>query len=436
MNALESMQQWINDLSIPVLTVVGVMAVFGLFFGKLSRSAKLPLVIGYMIIGVALGPSLLGLLNEQTTTHISFLTDIALGFVALSIGIELNLRSLRSLGSSIVVMILIESLLAAALVTSALYLVTGDLPLSILFGALAPASAPAGTVAVIHEYKAKGSLTRALYAVVGFDDGFAIIIFGFAAAMARAIVTGNNGGSGFVTMVLLPLKEIGLGLAVGIIVALIIGFLGRLLKHEKDHFILIFGFVMLVIGICEALEISIIFTLLIVGIGVVNTQPEKLTRNIRNQLSEVMPLLFVLFFVLAGANLHIRALPSLGLIGIVYIVARASGLYGGAWLGAVIGRAEKKIRNYLGLGILSQAGVAIGLALIVKQEFGPLGEWGAHAGSVIITTITATSIVFEIAGPLLAKLGLQKAGEIATAKGRRRDWKPGDGKASRSGRRS
>ncbi len=411
MSVLDGLQQWIDQLSIPTLSIIGVMAVIGLIFGKLTRSIRLPSIIGFMIFGVLLGPSLLGILDEQTAGRMSFLTDVALGFVALSIGVELNFRSLRSLGSSIVVIILVESLLAAALVTAALYLVTGDLPLSILFGALAPASAPAGTVAVIQEYKAKGSLTRALYAVVGFDDGFAIIIFGFAAAIARAIVTGHE-GSGFASMVLLPLKEIGLGMVIGFIVALITGFLGRMLKNQRDHFILVFGFTMLVIGVCEILHISIIFTLLIVGIGIVNTQPEKFTKNIGEQLKQVMPLLFVLFFVLAGANLHVSALPALGIVGVVYILARAAGLYGGAWLGAVTGRAERKIRKYLGLGILSQAGVAIGLALIIKQEFGALGEWGEHAGNVIITTITATSIIFEIAGPLLAKVGLQKAGEI------------------------
>jgi Kef-type K+ transport system membrane component KefB len=125
-----------------------------------------------------------------------------------------------------------------------------------------------------------------------------------------------------------------------------------------------------------------------------------------------MPLLFILFFVLAGASLHIALLPSLGLVGLIYIVSRAAGLMGGAWIGSVLGRAEANIRKYLGLGILSQAGVAIGLSLIVKQEFTPLGAWGASIGTAVITTVTATSIVFEIVGPILTKIGLQKAGEI------------------------
>jgi len=120
----------------------------------------------------------------------------------------------------------------------------------------------------------------------------------------------------------------------------------------------------------------------------------------------------VLFFVLAGSNLDLAMLPSLGLIGVIYMMSRSAGLMGGAWIGAVAGRAEPKIRKYLGLGILSQAGVAIGLALVVTQALTPLGPWGAQLGALIITTITATSIIFEIVGPILCKLGLQKAGEI------------------------
>jgi len=154
---------------------------------------------------------------------------------------------------------------------------------------------------------------------------------------------------------------------------------------------------------------------MVLGFLVVNTQANSLLKKIEDELSNVMPLLFVLFFVLAGANLHVAALPSLGLLGVIYIVSRIIGLAGGASLGATIGRAEPKIRKYLGLGILSQAGVAIGLALIVKHEFSALGTWGEEIGSTVITTVTATCIFFELIGPILTKFGLQKAGEIPAA---------------------
>jgi Kef-type K+ transport system membrane component KefB len=272
-------------------------------------------------------------------------------------------------------------------------------------------------VAVIQEFKAKGKLTEALYAVVGFDDGLAIIIFGFAFAAARSLLLHQHGGQAEATwrLIVAPLIEVGLSLLIGTVAAVFYRLLARGLTGARDLYILTFATVLITVGISEVLHLSLILTNLVVGIVVVNTQPPALTQKIKDELTEVMPLLFVLFFVLAGANLNLALLPSLGILGVVYIAARAAGLMGGSWLGAVSGRAEPKIRKYLGLGILSQAGVAIGLALVVKQELGDLGAWGVDLGALIITTITATSIVFEIVGPILCKLGLQKAGEIPAA---------------------
>ena len=152
---------------------------------------------------------------------------------------------------------------------------------------------------------------------------------------------------------------------------------------------------------------------MILGIVAVNTQRSSIVHKIHDEIKSVMPLLFVLFFVLAGAHLHVSALPSLGLLGLIYIAARSGGLISGAAVGGVIGRVEPKIRKYLGMGILSQAGVAIGLALIVKQDFSSLGSGGEYVGAAVLTTITASSIFFELIGPVLTKIGLTKAGEIS-----------------------
>ena len=386
----------------------------GFYFGKAMKFVRLPSIIGFMIIGVVLGPSLFNLVDETAQHGFSFITDIALGFVALSIGLELSISSLKKLGRGIIVIILVESFLSFIIVSGALYLLTGDPPLSLLFGAIAPASAPAGTVAVIQEYRASGSLTKALYTVVGFDDGLGIIIFGFAAAIAKSLLVQSSGGieESFWLFLLRPLKEIGLSLLVGGVAALLFSLLARRLKNPRDVFILIFALVMISTGICTALGLSLILTNLISGLIIVNSQQSSLTQKMRDELSHAMPLLFILFFVLAGANLHISLLPSLGFIGLVYFVSRSAGKMGGALLGSAVTGAEPKIRKYLGMGILSQAGVAIGLSLIVKQEFSGLGDWGAYIGSTVITTITATSIIFEIIGPITCKLGLKKAGEI------------------------
>ncbi|MBN2586552.1 MAG: cation:proton antiporter [Candidatus Fermentibacteraceae bacterium] len=405
--------------SIPILVIIGVATIAALYSGKTVRKAGLPSLLGYMILGVIIGSSVLSLIGETELVSLQFVTEIALGFVAFTIGAELNFRVLKRLGTGIILIILAESFAAFTIVFLAVYLFCGDLPLALLFGALAPASAPAGTVAVIQEYKARGNLTKALYAVVGFDDGLAVIIFGFAAALSTrllqaeaSVVTG-----GLLQGILEPLGEVGLSLLTGVVVGYLFSTLARRLKPVSEAPSLIFGFIALTVGLCQWLGISLILTCMVVGMVLANTTSTVSVRNIVGQLRDYMHLLFILFFFIAGAHLKISALPALGTLGIIYIFARAGGLMGGAWLGAVVGRSESKIRKYLGLGILSQAGVAIGLSLLVQQFCTEIGtRHSLEIGAVVITTITATSIVFEIVGPICAKYALSRAGEIPSEK--------------------
>lgn len=411
---IQNIQSFIHGLHLDPLIIIGVIVLLGIYFGKGAKLIHLPSIIGFMVLGVLLGPSLLGVLSGEFQESIGFITEIALSFVAVSIGLELSFASLKKQGGGIVLTIFTESFMAFILVSVLMYLLTRDLALSILFGAIAPASAPAGTVAIIQEYRTKGPLTKALFAVVGFDDGLGIIVFGFAAAFAKSILSAEMGmetGS-FVSLMSGPLMEVGLSLLVGSLNAVIFIFLGRFLKTGRDLFLLLFAMVFLSAGLSIMFHMSVILTNMVLGIVIVNTQPQNFVEKIHEELTQIMPLLFILFFVLAGSNLHISALPELGLIGLVYIAGRATGLISGASFGAWAGRLPVSIRKYLGLGILSQAGVAIGLALIVKKELAEFGAHGAEIGDIIITTVSATSIFFEIVGPVLAKFALTKAGEI------------------------
>jgi len=414
-----------NGFVLPALLLIGLTIILGFYLGKNMKLLRLPSIIGFMIFGVILGPSLLNHLTTTMQQNLAFITDIALGFVALSIGMELKFSVLKRLGSGIIFVILFESFAAFAVVFTSLYLLTGNLPLALLFAAVAPASAPAGTVAVIQEYKAKGSLTKALYAVVGFDDGLGIIIFGFSAAFAKDLILQDAGSvsSDLLSTMLIPLEEILFSFILGTAIGFIFSILARKLRNADETPILVFGFVLTACGFSQILHTSIILTVMIIGVVIINTQPNSLVTKIRNSMRSFMPLLFILFFTLAGANLHIKALPSLGIIGVVYVFARSFGLIMGSRLGAAIGKVEKKIKNWIGLGILSQAGVAIGLALMVKSEFAGMGRVikgtgesavtsGDQIGSIILTTVTATCIFFEIIGPILTKIALTKAGEI------------------------
>lgn len=419
--------------SLPVLLLVGFIVLFSFYSGKAMKWIKLPSIIGFMVIGVAMGNMIeYGVFDSahiKISHHffkdLSFLTDIALAFVAIMIGLELSFSSLKKQGSGIVAIIFSESLTAFTLVTGLVFLLTKSLPLALIFGAIAPASAPAGTVAIIQEYKARGPLTKALYAVVGFDDGLGIIIFGFAAAFAKMMIEAGGGGetTTFISAIIGPLKEVILSLVFGVVSGGLFCILGRKLDNRKERFILIFAFAMVTSGLSALLHLSLILTNMIMGMLIVNTQPRGFVEQIGEGLENIMPLLYVLFFTLAGANLHLGALPSLGVLGVVYVIGRSAGLIGGAKIGAAIGTVHESIRKYLGLGILSQAGVAIGLSLLVKQDFAGVGKVisgtgenvitaGDQLGTAVITTVTATCIFFEIIGPILTKIALTKAGEI------------------------
>ena len=421
------------------LLLTGLLVVIGFYIGNIARRFRLPSLIGFMIMGVFLGPSVLHLFSEASLYNLTFVTQIALGFVALTIGAELSIASLRQLGSGIISIILVGSFMAFLIVALAVYALTRSLPAALLFGAVAPASAPAGTVAVIQEYRAKGPLTKALYAVVGFDDGLAILIFGFAAAFAKNWLFGTlnvlKPAGGFLAVIGGPALEIVGSIVLGIILGFIFTWLIQRLRATAQMLIITFGIVLIATGISLHFHLSLILTNMFIGFVLVNTRREAFVHRVMRPTREIMPLLFVLFFGLAGAHLQIGALPKLGLIGIVYVLARSLGKIGGARLGAEFGKVPEKVKKYIGFGILSQAGVAIGLALIIRHEFVELCKMPEVAEAVknyaaahittsrflfdplfisaaVITTITATCIIFEIIGPILTKFALSKAGEI------------------------
>lgn len=412
---METVREFFLIHQFPSLLVVGGLALIGLYLGKAMKFVRMPSILGFILAGVALGPGLLGFITEDLQESMSFVTSLALAFVAVSIGLELSFAELKRQGGGMITIIFAESLLTFVLVTAATYLLTRNLPLALIFGAVAPASDPAGTVAVIQEYNTRGPLTRALYSVVGFDDGLGIIIFGFAAAIARALLpeVKASGGADLTALLLVPLKEIGLSIGVGLAMGIPYSLLSRALRSDRDVLPLTFAVVLITVGIAEMFQLSVILTNMVVGMFVVNSQRVVVTNRIKKELGHQMPLLFILFFVLAGANLHLAVLPTLGIVGLVYVAARALGLFGGAFLGAAVSRSEPVIRKYLGLGILSQAGVAIGLALVVNHDFAELGPTGDYIGKTVITAVTATSVIFSAIGPVLTKVGLRKAGEIS-----------------------
>jgi len=398
-----------------LLALIGIAVTLGLFSGRLVKKVGLPSIIGYMLLGTVMGVSVLKLFHHEHLRELTFITDIALGFVAFSIGNELKMSTLKSLGKSIGLIIVFESVSALILVAVLVYLVTGDIVTALIFGSLAPATAPAGTVAVIREYKAKGKLSSSLYAVAGFDDGVAILLFGFTAAIARQILLSSSGISqgSLASGLIQPSVEIVLSLVLGSVLGFLYSYLIPKLVSKNNIPALTFGFILMGAGLAEMFHLSLILVNMGIGFVLANTTKQSTVVSVNEQLRSLMPLLFILFFFLAGAHLNFASLPALGLIGVAYMVGRAAGKIGGSWLGAYLGGASKTIRNNIGFGLLSQAGVAIGLSLLVSQEFSSIDSAQAHAiAASVVTTITATCILFEILGPITAKIALKNAGEI------------------------
>lgn len=392
---------------------LGIAILLGFIGGKLSNRVKFPAVIGYILAGLVLGPSFLNLFNEAFLKDLGLVSDLTLGLVAFIIGSEMRLGILRSVGKGILLIILAESFFAFFAVFGLIYFLTHKLYLALLFGAMAPASAPAGTVVVLQEFRAKGPLTNALLTVVGLDDGLAILIYAFAAALAKIAI--SNAHISLQATVGQPLLEIAGALVLGGGLGLIMAFVAKKIASKQELLILTLAAVLLCVGLSNLLHFSLILSNLAFGMIIANTYL-RTSRRTYDVIHNITPPLYVLFFVIAGAHLQIRLLPAMGLIGVLYIIGRSFGLISGAWFGATVSKAHENVRKYLGLGILSQAGVAIGLALLVGREFGDLNGVGKEVSIMVINTIAATTIIFEIVGPLTTKFAISRAGEAGKLK--------------------
>lgn len=392
-----------------LLFFIAIAIIFGFIGGKIAQRARLPGVVGYLVAGLIFGPSFLNVFHENFVEDMNVFASFALSLVAFIIGSEMKLKTLKDMGTGIGIIIFLESFGAFLLVAAGVYLLTGKLYLALVFGAMAPASAPAGTVAVLQECKAKGRLTNALYAVVGLDDGLAIMIFAVAVALSRLLLAGA--GLSVASLLKGPILEIIGSIALGCIVGVVAGYVTRRISVDDAALAVYLGSILICTAVALYFNFSLILANLSLGMIHSNLYPAANRRAYRAIESITLPV-YIIFFFLAGAHLQISLLPSMGFVGLVYVLCRIGGLMGGAYLGAVLSRQNQVIRNYLGLGILCQAGVAIGLSLLAAGQFRPMGEAGQNLAVAVINTIAATTIVFEIIGPIGTRIAITKAGEF------------------------
>jgi Kef-type K+ transport system membrane component KefB len=393
-----------------IALALGLALLLGWAAGLFCRKVKTPMVVGYIIVGILLGNSLLGVFNDKNIQGLYFIIYIGLACIGFDIGGELAFQKLRNLGKAIIWISALETLGATVLVTIAVYLYTKELYVALIFGALAAATAPAATVDVLREYQTSGPLTTTTFAVVGIDDGYAVIIYAFAAFFAKMLLSHKS--VHIAEAVLRPAGEILGSLALGLVIGLAFLFLIRNYTARRGLLVLTWGVIISTTALANLLNFSLILANMALGMTVVN-----LTRWKREDLFELIrnttPPIFVIFFVLVGAQLDAAKLASLGVIGLLYIVLRSAGKISGAYVGGLISNAPETVRKYLGLCLFSQAGVAIGLSIQTKITFGAkmYGHAGIELGIMAVSVIAATSLLFQIIGPPSTRFAVIKAGE-------------------------
>lgn len=391
------------------LAIVGFAILIGYITGKFIGRFKVPAVAGYVIIGVILGQSMLNIFDREILARLTLVSDLALGLIAITIGGELRWGHLKKLSRSLFPIVILEATGALILVTMTIQLIFHDWTLSLLLGAISSATAPAATYVVIREARASGIFTSTLLAIVAIDDAFALIIYGFASAISKSMLTAFDIDS-IKAIVLMSTREILGAMLLGVTAGILVGPWLRKIRTRESVFTVISGVILVVIGLSNQLHLSSLLANMALGVMITNIAPISSKRAFET-IGTLSPPIFTAFFVIAGAYLRIDLLPSLGLLGVVYLFARVTGKISGASIGAVIVNAPSAVKKYIGFGLISQVGVAIGLSLVVAKEFMPLGEAGKNLAVNVINILLATTVITEIVGPILTKYALVKAGE-------------------------
>lgn len=392
-----------------ILFLIGLTIFFGTLCGKLIQQLKFPQVTGYLIAGLILGNSFLKIWTPESIEAFSPFMDFALGIIGFLIGSELKASLFKNRNNFIYSILFCESFVTFFVVTAVTTFITKQLYLGVLFGALASATAPAATVDVLWEYKSKGPLTSTLLAIVALDDVTALLIYAFAAMFARNLLV-HEVFSG--THIFHAIEEIFLGFGVGIISGFILYWLTHFIK-EKDRILpFALGVLALSVGVASHFKLDLILSSILIGVTLTNIAPQD-SEEIFTAIRKISPPIYILFFGLVGAQLdiHFLAKPALLILAIAYVVSRTVGKLSGAYLGGLIGKAPTTVTKYLGLGLFSQAGVAIGMAISIQNNLSGLSPEAAQASQVIVNVLVGTTFIVQLIGPICVKVAISKANE-------------------------
>lgn len=387
------------------LTSLGIILLLALVAGHLVKFLRIPEVTGYIFAGVLLGPSVLNAISHENLRSLQIFSEVALGLILFSVGAVFDLSRFREIGRNVALITVVETATAAFLVAVGSLLVGASWPVALLLGVIAMETAAASTLMVIREENSSGPLTETLTGIIAINNIVALVCFtllaaGFDLATAGA-TTGITWGAVYGSLFPLVWQLVG-SLALGFLVGLMLAIWASQVIEQGEILILLAGCVLLTVGVSQLLDLSPLVASLAVGATMVNLS--KKSRALFDELSRTDPPLYAIFFVIAGADLNLALLPSLGMLGVVYIVGRAAAKLLGARHMARRLDTPPMVQKWLGPAMLSQAGLAVGLLLTVSRRF---PEYAATVTTVVLAAVA----VFEIVGPIGARVALVRAGE-------------------------
>ena len=394
----------LNHTSLVILELAAMLlSAFGL--SRVTKLLKLPNVTGYILSGILIGPHCLKWIDSSMVESMSFITDVALAFIAFGVGKYFTWDTLKSSGTRVLVITLLEALAAAAAITAAMLLIF-DLPLSfsLLLGAIGAATAPASTLMTIRQYKAKGHFVDTILQVVALDDAVALLAFSVCATVSQVAESPDQLDA---ASILLPIAYNLLAVALGVGMAYLLKWSEKRVHSSYNRLLMVVILLLTLAGLCAAVDVSPLLACMALGMVHANISSED--ELLFKTVDKFTPPVLTFFFVVSGMRLNVPALATAGVVGVVYFFVRIAGKYLGATVGAVLTRDEPAVCKYLGMALVPQAGVSIGLAALGERMLSP------ELGGMLSTIILSSAVLYEIAGPALAKLSLHLAGVLHPA---------------------
>ncbi|QWC00262.1 cation:proton antiporter [Mycoplasmatota bacterium] len=393
-----------------LIIYVGLIILLGLLFGRLAEMVKVPAITGYLIAGLFLGP-ILKIVDIESIRSISFLSDIALGFIAFQVGNELWLGKLKKSGMKIVVITIVQALLTTLVVTL-LAMIFIDLSVALILGAIAAATAPAPIMIIVKKYRTKGELTDTVLPVVGLDDAVGVIMFGILLSIGMSLMGTSTGSLTFAEAMKEPMLELGTSILLGAVIGIVAGLAIKTISPDKErqekNLIVVTVTVLITTGASLYLGASPILTPMIAGAIVTNMINKDCYVLEEKTIRFFVPPIMIAFFTIAGASLQFDVILAAGAVGIMYIVGRTFGKIFGAYAGTALMKSSPNVRKFLGMTLLPQSGVAIGLSIAAYNAISPINM---DFALTIQNVVLAAVLVFELVAPLLVKLAFEKSGE-------------------------